>query len=94
MRLIDADEFELSMQHEWEKNNLSNGTWRDIREWLNDAPTIEAKPVKHGEWLFDKVVWHCSLCGTNPTRGMGYTQGEHNLYRYCPNCGAKMNVEE
>lgn len=39
-RIIDADEFELSMQHEWEKNNISNGTWIDIREWLKDAPTI------------------------------------------------------
>lgn len=59
MRLIDADAFEVEMQHEWENNNISNGEWMDIREWLRDAPTIEAEPVVKCKeckyWVVSKI---------------------------------------
>ena len=39
-RLIDADNFELYVQYEWEKNEASNGDWISFREWLKDQSTI------------------------------------------------------
>ena len=46
---------------------------------------------KRGEWLTTKYhTWECSVCGKNPTTGMGYVQTRKALYNYCPNCGAKM----
>lgn len=45
---------------------------------------------KEGEWIWENYCWHCSVCGENPTRGMGYVQGKDELFRACPNCGAKM----
>lgn len=45
MRLIDADAFEIDVQKEWENNNISNSEWMDIRQWLKDAPTIDAEPI-------------------------------------------------
>ena len=52
-------------------------------------PTVDAAPVKHGRWIenegFDGDYYYtCSVCHT-PT--------ENNM-RYCPECGAKMDLEE
>lgn len=63
----------------------------DIKAELDDAPTIEAEPVRHGHW--EKigtientwVVHKCSYCG--------YQTIDNG--QYCTNCGAKMDeVEE
>lgn len=63
-----------------------------------DVIAIEQIPSaepKKGRWIFARhFVWECSECGKNPTRGMGYTQRRDELFRYCPNCGAKMEVKE
>ena len=62
-----------------------------------DGETIEALQAqlpKRGEWIWENYCWHCSACGENPTRGMGYVQGKNELFRVCPNCGAKMNGEQ
>ena len=71
MRLIDADKLPLDIEHE------------DI----DDAPTIDAVEVKHGEWTYENHWWssfpECSCCGEMQTI-------ESN---YCPNCGAKMKGE-
>ena len=49
---------------------------------------------KWGEWIVTKYyTWECSVCGKNPTTGMGYVQTRKALYNYCPNCGAKMKME-
>lgn len=60
-----------------------------------DIPAADVVEVKRGRWEpqkeFDFVAGHavvtgfcCSLCGL-------YYVDEHNL---CPNCGAKMDLEE
>ena len=56
-------------------------------------PTIDAAPVKHGKW-FDAMVGElpvqvCDQCST--FFPLAYTGGGHH---YCPNCGAKMDLEE
>lgn len=60
---------------------------------IEDAPTVEAEPVVHGEWI--KLDMHrgmanhkCSVCKQEcyvPT-----CMGEP-MYCYCPNCGATMD---
>ena len=68
----------------------------DLFEILDLMPTIEAEPVKHGRWLYKELcfkgdktptdyTYECSVCG--------YKWGE-DIYRYCPNCGAKMDEVE
>lgn len=58
------------------------------------AKEMEAEPVKHGRWIdkedpygfFDHIPV-CSECGC--------TTKMREKYRYCPNCGSKMDeVEE
>ena len=60
----------------------------DLREAIDDAPTIDAKPVRHGRWIYYKnhaAVVQCTECGL--IRNIYKQEGWH----YCPNCGAKMD---
>lgn len=63
-----------------------------IEDLLLNIPTMEAKPVVHGEWkpkkhkLFGNTYKHiCSCCGCD------YALAE---YYFCPNCGADMRERE
>ena len=54
---------------------------------INNAPTVDAEPVRHGRWIdrgYLKVGYHCSLCG-------GYVVAGKE--KYCPHCGAKMTLD-
>ena len=53
--------------------------------------TIEAEPVMHGMWETnsdrpDSLI--CSICKC------GFDMWKHDPHNYCPNCGAKMDLEE
>ena len=52
---------------------------------VNDAPTADSEPVKHGhwgeEWFDHKLKIVCSVCECFADRWTDY----------CPNCGAKMD---
>lgn len=59
---------------------------------IDDAPTIDAMPVVHGRWrriVVDRRHQiegdECSACGF-VYGGLGIV-----YFRYCPNCGAKMD---
>ena len=79
-----------------------------IRALLNDAPeqvsysredaadcirymdAADVAPVVHGRWLYGDyydIGDVCSECDWD-------SQMTHPSYRYCPNCGAKMDKEE
>lgn len=81
MRLIDADEI-------LKEKYLESPHYCDYVvsvESIENAPTIEAEPVRHGKWnLHDGKTW-CSVCGKS-----------NKAYNppYCPHCGAKMDLEE
>jgi membrane protease subunit (stomatin/prohibitin family) len=86
MRLIDADaaDVERIMCYYSDSCRIE-----DVQEWLDDQPTIDAAPVRRGEWKHtehNKYVV-CSHCGID--RNI-YTQGSWN---FCPNCGADMRGE-
>ena len=58
-----------------------------IFKYIEDAPAIDAEPVRHGRWIDpDKYdIWDCYQCSEC-----------HSLYirenNYCANCGAKMDA--
>lgn len=62
-----------------------------ICEAIEEVPTIEAEPVRHGEWaekksgngIFD-YYFVCSECHKN-------TLGFLIAPDYCPHCGARMD---
>lgn len=64
---------------------------------IDTAPTIEAEPVKHGQWVnlsgwCNRGIVKCSKCGnTLDMHGVNAGRGDAN---FCPNCGAKMDKGE
>lgn len=74
--------------------------WNDaISAIMTFQPTIEAEPVRHGKWIYGQEVcwehmgitpvsvqyryWECSMCG--------YRTKNEPIWKYCPNCGARMD---
>ena len=61
---------------------------------IDNAPTVDAKPVVHGRWIrcldeYDCEFIECPLCGEQFCDGDNDTFDKP--YNYCPNCGAKMD---
>ena len=89
MRLIDADELKSDFLREAERPINERPCVMDI---IDNAPTIDAEPVRHGQWeeKFDSLM--CSECKAVFKDEIIYT-GDFGRYYipYCPNCGAKMD---
>ena len=61
-------------------------TWAGFR--LEKLPSAQPER-KTGHWLWDRGARTCSVCGQ--MRYIGKTSVKDH---YCPNCGAKMEVEQ
>ncbi len=61
---------------------------QNIREVINSVPTADVEPVRHGWWQVNR---RCSECG-NPAP-LAYSEPDYWKSKYCPNCGAKMDME-
>ena len=99
MRLIDADNLVEILDEELEtikggidSSNFSTALKASIlvgfaKHVINDAPTVEAVPVKHGRRIYPKEsLWSlgkCSVCGMISVVA--------TTANYCPMCGAKMD---
>lgn len=84
-------------------------TYRKLREFseevdkiIRNLPAADVQPVRHGRWVEVKGFTGveafgyreecvdglaCSVCGKEVDVSEGY-------FRYCPNCGAKMEVSD
>ncbi|MDY4856314.1 MAG: hypothetical protein SO155_09915 [Candidatus Ventricola sp.] len=83
--MIDANALKTSFE---EDGHLSNY----IEEFIDNAPTIDAEPVRYGRWIQNKNVpayHYCSLCKV--THKMKMSCNAYVFMKYCPNCGAKMD---
>ena len=96
MRLIDADALPKYTGYALSADEVAMA--------VENAPTIDAEPVRHGRWAVREAMpmhdikgnlswgnWYvCTGCGFATTA----IEGHITQYRYCPNCGAKMDEEE
>lgn len=93
MRLIDADALPI-------QNVAVRGSGKpnyDVaKAWLtaicDAAPTVDAEPVRHGEWIWNEEndCYICSACGEtalNNYRGLSIAS------EGCPHCRAKMKMK-
>lgn len=103
MRLIDADALikaipntDADIFENCRRCNLLDK--EQVIAIINNAPTIEAEPVRQGKWIgteYDGYAdgspiyyeWICSECKT-------ITEDDEPIWNYCPHCGAKMKGEE
>lgn len=87
-RLIDADELRDNMLYAMCGTGYQHVAMREI----DFMPTIDAVPIRHGKWLPENrtmdAFWVCSCCGF-PSEA----HGAFKIYKYCPNCGARMDEE-
>ena len=87
MRLIDADAL-------IPKGTKVTDDVIAVHNAIKNAPTIEAEPVRHGYWKNANgrpktYIRKCSVCGKE-----AYFCGRGCSYKFCPNCGCKMDKGE
>ena len=86
MRMIDADE--LKALYEGLEDDLHMSV-RVVKANIDDMPTIDAVPIKHGRWIDDgDSILHCTCCHRYIRRIIPVG------YDYCPHCGARMDGGE
>ena len=77
---------------------FDRGLDRAQREILN-APASDVAPMRHGQWIDKPLiksfkhtnipVVECSACGID---FCDIINNHYFMYKYCPNCGAKMDA--
>lgn len=101
MGLIDSNYLYESVEREYcmrcrylSSSECEHCDINDILVLIDGSPRVDAVPVVHGKWEIRTTEavkgdvtyivhkYFCSECGK---------QAEH-FFKYCPNCGAKMNV--
>ncbi len=79
---------------EWEvAENGENLVVSAAFEELEKAESVDVAPVVHAHWeeSFNGKIRCCPICGTD------FDATFHDIdtgWRYCPNCGAKMDEKE
>lgn len=69
-----------------------------LEDALNRIPTADVVEVRHGKWIQphwknSNYCCNCSECGGEAMH-REYQWDKNGIYPICPNCGAKMDVEE
>lgn len=97
MRLIDVDALITFMKKGWRLFPSSELQHTCDMTDIENAPTIDAEPVRHGHWIATPYTdyddtYECSVCGACWTFIEG-TPKDNEAF-YCPHCGAKMDEVE
>lgn len=81
-----ADEWEKTPEH-FDGVNPFCVAIHAVRQ-ITNAPEL-LNEQKHGHWIRSpgfKPDWKCSVCN-------GYYFGDPRMFKFCPDCGAKMDEE-
>lgn len=79
--------------------NNTNGYTEDFKTCLRlvkNLPAADVEEVKHGKWIeYPRAhYFKCSECKeTVPYKKAVLIRGKRK-YKYCPHCGAKMDLED
>ena len=105
---VPAAYYEIVREKDNQHGNAMRGGIRIALRCMENTPTIEAEPVRHGKWMkHDLGETYCSKCHSRipfihrfdayPDCCMDYEdmQWDEEIDRtpYCPRCGAKMDLE-
>jgi hypothetical protein len=101
-KLIDANALKLALYYDVSKGTYGEFidgsevslTDREILKLIDQQPTIDAEPVKHGKWIkadsqqYFRKHYPCFTCSE-----CGYRKDSQKKWNYCPNCKARMDEE-
>lgn len=98
MRQIDADSLKYRREEYGGYDDVPmeerrKGILYLLKDDIDNAPTIE---TKRGKWIYDKGLYRCTACN-NLLTVAGWDIPEEQIYKsfkFCPNCGAKMERSE
>ena len=78
------------LEFDFRQCNRTDSNWTPHRvvQMIHRQPAADVAPVVHGQWegyshYRDRVVYYCSICRRKTVI----------KEKYCPNCGAKMDLE-
>lgn len=90
----DALNFEMEIESDPQSIQLIMDGMARMSEYIKTIPAAEVKEVKHGRWVYFRTgkAWdgwthrqyRCSLCGRFTVQ----------RDKYCPECGAQMELNE
>lgn len=99
---IEREALEVALNHRLNFLMAENGEYDHYTSGFDEAvtrvedfPDADVSPVRHGRWLKSgKEVcgdhqYFCSECNEEYWEGLSWPDRAH----YCPNCGAKMDLE-
>ena len=84
----------LAKIDEFVKQNIAHGFPVDVfdiemmKKMVEELPAADVAPVVHGRSVNG---CQCSVCGD---RHGPYNSRHRPYYNYCPNCGAKMDIDK
>ena len=94
---IEREALEVELNHRLNFLMGENGEYDHYTSGFDEAvtrvenfPAADVAPVQHGKWLYGDyydIGDVCSECDWD-------SEMTHPSYRYCPNCGAKMDGGE
>lgn len=94
MRLIDADALKAKFCNHCDERDCKPDATDTvygcvIADTIDNMPTIETEPVKHGQWINTNNPNHlrCSNCDIIHM----IAQYPNGKISYCPNCGVRMD---
>lgn len=104
MKYIDIDKVRddfINTVYEECSVDKDNNRANRIIDAFDDLPTIDAEPVRHGEWIESRspngtLQCECSICGDSALSQDNAWGDPIEYYKtdFCPNCGAKMTKEK
>ena len=70
-----------------------------MKQWFEHCrnqqfPVADVATVRHGRWEKQSGLYSCSECGMTCPYDVQADVIEYWACNYCPNCGAKMDLEE
>lgn len=85
-----ADGYYVSMFATSDECHVARVVALEAANEIESLPAVDAAPVVHGRWIEKPFLLgttrECSKCGD-------YYGMPHGVFNYCPNCGAKMDLE-
>ena len=82
---------ELNAISFYEAQEDSKECYYEIRQAIKDLSSVKQKP-QTGHWV--KTIGENGITSAVRCSECGFEDNRYMLFRYCPNCGAKMEVEE